>query len=121
VLGLTGSDGVSTVFEATGNLAAIESTLPLISFGGQIVLVGIQKEPFHFSHPDFHRKETTLMSSRNATNKDFADVVRFFENKGLGNFPYISDIISFNDAADWFMDKNILKNKIIKAMIRFDD
>ncbi|WP_336517329.1 zinc-binding alcohol dehydrogenase family protein [Pollutibacter soli] len=120
VMAITGSDGVSTVFEATGNLAAIESALPLISFGGQIVLVGIQKEAFHFSHPDFHRKETTLMSSRNATHKDFEDVIHFFQNNGLGIFPYISDNISFNDAADWFMDKSISKNKNIKAMIRFD-
>lgn len=117
---ITGSDAFSTVFEATGSLAAIESALPLISFGGQIVLVGIQKEVFHFSHPDFHKKETTLMSSRNATKTDFVQVIDFFETTGLRSFPYISEIISFNDAADWFMNPDISKNKIIKAMISFD-
>lgn len=120
IMNLTNGDGISTVFEATGNLAAIESCLPLISFGGQIILVGIQKEAFCFSHPDFHKKETTLMSSRNATGRDFNEAIDFFKTTGLGKFKYISGLISFKDAADWFMSPDISKNKIIKAMISFD-
>jgi 2-desacetyl-2-hydroxyethyl bacteriochlorophyllide A dehydrogenase len=59
------------IFDATGSLKAVESSFPLISHGGRFVLVGLQREEIRFSHPEFHKREATLMSSRNATREDF--------------------------------------------------
>jgi len=62
---ITNGEFASVVFEATGNLKALESTLPLLAHGGRIVLVGLQSRQFQFSHPEFHKRETTLMTVAN--------------------------------------------------------
>jgi len=84
-------------------------------------LLGLQKEDFHFSHPEFHKRESTLMSSRNATRNDFEQVVQSLV-KGLiqpGN--YITHRTAFNDITsdrfDYWLNP---QHKVIKAMVSFD-
>ena len=120
IMELTEGDGAEFVFEASGNLKAIESTIGLLAHGGKIILVGIQKQSFTFHHPDFHKKETTLMSSRNAVPADFENVIKFFNQPQSSDFHFINNRIRFENAASWFMDANTQKNKIIKSVISFD-
>ena len=54
--------GFDVIFDATGSLNSIEGALQYLGHGGTLVLVGIQQEAFRFSHPDFHRKEATVMA-----------------------------------------------------------
>jgi 2-desacetyl-2-hydroxyethyl bacteriochlorophyllide A dehydrogenase len=63
------------IFDATGNLKAINTAFQYMAHGGRYVLIGLQKENISFSHPEFHKREGTLMSSRNATRKDFEKVM----------------------------------------------
>jgi threonine dehydrogenase-like Zn-dependent dehydrogenase len=55
------------VIDAIGNLKAINTAFSYLVYGGRDVLVGLQKGENSFSHPEFHKRELTLMSSRNAT------------------------------------------------------
>lgn len=93
----TGGDFASVVFEATGNLNVLESTLPLLGHGGSIVLVGLQAQPFRFLHPEFHKRETTLMSSRNATRIDFDAAARLITDGAFPIDAYAASEISFED------------------------
>jgi 2-desacetyl-2-hydroxyethyl bacteriochlorophyllide A dehydrogenase len=68
---ITNGDMATVVIDATGNLKAINGGINYLAHGGRYVLVGLQKEPISFSHPEFHKRETTLMSSRNATRCGF--------------------------------------------------
>lgn len=63
------------VFDATGNIAAMERGLDFVAHGGSYVLVSIVRDRLSFSDPEFHKRETTLLGSRNATVDDFEDVV----------------------------------------------
>jgi len=72
---ITNGDMPTVVMDATGSLKAIENGLQYLSHGGRFVLIDLQKEAFSFSHPEFHKRETTLMSSRNATRADFEQVI----------------------------------------------
>jgi len=67
--------GFDTVFDATGNLGAMEQSFDHAASGGTYVMVGVIKEQIRFSDPDFHRKELTLFASRNATSEDFERVI----------------------------------------------
>ncbi len=67
--------GFDLVFDATGNSASMEQGFDRVAGGGTYVMVGVVKDAITFSDPDFHRKEVTLMGSRNATNEDFDRVV----------------------------------------------
>ena len=71
----TGGEFFDVVFDATGNIAAMERGLDFVAHGGAYVLVSIVRDRLSFSDPEFHKRETTLLGSRNATAEDFEDVV----------------------------------------------
>ncbi len=62
-------------FDATGNAKAMETGFQYIAHGGTDVLVSVVSADIRFSDPDFHRREITLMGSRNATVEDFHQVL----------------------------------------------
>ncbi|PZF78975.1 dehydrogenase [Aestuariivirga litoralis] len=64
------------VFDCTGSPRAMERGFGFVAHGGTYVLVSIVQGNISFSDPEFHRRETTLLSSRNATLADFATVMR---------------------------------------------
>jgi hypothetical protein len=66
------------VFDATGNLQAMERGLDFVANGGTYVLVSIVRDRIAFSDPEFHRRETSLLGSRNATPQDFETVMQAF-------------------------------------------
>jgi 2-desacetyl-2-hydroxyethyl bacteriochlorophyllide A dehydrogenase len=63
------------VFDATGNPKAMERGFSLVGHGGTYVLVSLVQGNISFSDPEFHKRETTLLSSRNATLADFDTVM----------------------------------------------
>jgi 2-desacetyl-2-hydroxyethyl bacteriochlorophyllide A dehydrogenase len=63
------------VFDATGNIKAMERGLEFVAHGGTYVLVSIVRDMLSFSDPEFHKRETNLLGSRNATVADFEEVV----------------------------------------------
>lgn len=71
----TGGDGFDVVFDATGVAASIEAGFTLVAHGGTYVLVSVVKDTISFADPEFHKREMTLMGSRNATRADFDAVM----------------------------------------------
>jgi len=64
------------VFDATGNAKAIERGFGFVAHAGQYVLISIVRDNITFSDPEFHKRETTLLGSRNATTEDFETVLQ---------------------------------------------
>lgn len=117
---ITGNEMSTVVIDATGNLKAIEGGLNFLSHGGRYVLVGLQKEEFKFSHPEFHKRETTLMSSRNATRNDFEFVIQSIKNKVIDPSVFITHTVSFNNLKNEFEKFADPANGVMKAIIEFD-
>lgn len=67
----TNGDFFDLVFDATGNPEAMEAGFAYVAHGGTYVLVSIVPANISFSDPEFHKREMTLMGSRNATAEDF--------------------------------------------------
>jgi 2-desacetyl-2-hydroxyethyl bacteriochlorophyllide A dehydrogenase len=117
---ITGGDMASIVIDATGNLNAINGGINYLAHGGTFVLIGLQKEAFSFSHPEFHKRETTLMSSRNATRADFEFVIDCMK-KGLVNAQtYVTHRAGFDNIKDEFESWIDPANGVIKAMVTMD-
>lgn len=70
VLRETNGEGMPVVIEATGNAAAMESTIELVANGGRIVIVGLVAKGKIIGFPglDFTRKEVTIVGSRASAN-----------------------------------------------------
>jgi 2-desacetyl-2-hydroxyethyl bacteriochlorophyllide A dehydrogenase len=64
------------VFDATGNREAMEAGFSYVAHAGSYVLLSIVNGMIAFSDPDSHRREMTLLGSRNATLSDFNRVIQ---------------------------------------------
>ncbi|MBA5236545.1 MULTISPECIES: zinc-binding alcohol dehydrogenase family protein [Pectobacterium] len=107
------------VIDATGNQHAMNNTINLIRHGGSIVFVGLFKGDLQFSDPDFHKKETTMMGSRNATPEDFAKVGRLMSEGKLTAEMMLTHRYSFSTLADIY-EKDVINNReLIKGVITF--
>ena len=114
---ITNGEMASVVIDATGNLNAINSGFRYMSHGGRYILVGLQKEDIQFSHPEFHKREGTLMSSRNATKKDFERVLDAISAKKIDPLRYITHRVNFNEVKDHFPSWLRPESNVIKAMV----
>jgi len=117
---ITSNDMPTVVMDATGSLNAINNAFTYIAHGGRYVLVGLQKEYISFSHPEFHKREATLMSSRNANTQDFNYVIDCIQ-KGLVNpSSLISHKVSFTEVTDHFESWLNPATGVVKAMVAFE-
>lgn len=73
---LTEGEFFDVVFDATGNAGAMEAGFAYVAHGGSYVLLSIVSADIRFSDPEFHKREMTLMGSRNASADDFETVVQ---------------------------------------------
>jgi 2-desacetyl-2-hydroxyethyl bacteriochlorophyllide A dehydrogenase len=70
----TGGEMFDVVFDATGSLESMGQSVAYLATGGVLVFVGVAPGEISFSDPEFHKRETTLLASRNALAEDFERV-----------------------------------------------
>jgi len=117
---ITNGDMPTVVIDATGNLKAINTGFQYLSHGGKYILIGLQKGEICFSHPEFHKREATLMSSRNATKEDFQKVILAMKNKLIDPSNYITHRTIFTDVKQEFAQWLNPANGVIKAMVSME-
>ena len=116
---ITSNNMPTVVMDATGNLKAINNAFAYLAHGGRYVLVGLQKEQISFSHPEFHKREATLMSSRNANVSDFEHVMKSIKNGLVQPANYITHKVAFSEVATQFENWLNTNSKVIKAVVVF--
>ena len=105
------------VFDATGSKESMETSFSLTAHGGRYVMVGLVKDTISFLDPEFHKREMTLLASRNATPVDFETVMAAMKrgdvpvNRLITHCTNLADVIT--DLPRWAGDKTGL----IKAMV----
>jgi threonine dehydrogenase-like Zn-dependent dehydrogenase len=87
---IVGGDLPTVVFDATGNLQSMKSGLNYTGYGGRLVFVGLAEGEITLSDPEFHRRELTLLASRNATAEDFKTVIAGLESGQVDVTPWIT-------------------------------
>jgi 2-desacetyl-2-hydroxyethyl bacteriochlorophyllide A dehydrogenase len=117
---ITNGDMATVVMDATGNLKAINDAFQYMSHGARYVLIGLQKGNICFSHPDFHKKEATLMSSRNATRHDFEYVISMMKRKEIDPTVFITHRVDFDQVKDEFKGWLNPASRVIKAMVEIN-
>jgi 2-desacetyl-2-hydroxyethyl bacteriochlorophyllide A dehydrogenase len=110
----------TVVIDATGNLDAIQGGFNLLAHGGRYVLIGLQKGNISFSHPEFHKREATLMSSRNATREDFNHVIQSIKKGLIKPDHYITHRVHFDQVKEHFASWLNPANGVIKAMVQME-
>jgi threonine dehydrogenase-like Zn-dependent dehydrogenase len=88
-----------------------------MAHGARFVMIGLQKGDISFSHPEFHKREGTLMSSRNATREDFEHVISSMKNGFVNPQTYITHRVPFDRVKDEFESWLNPATGVIKAMV----
>jgi 2-desacetyl-2-hydroxyethyl bacteriochlorophyllide A dehydrogenase len=114
---VTHGDMPTVVIDATGSLKAINDGFKLMAHGARYVLIGLQRGEISVNHPEFHKREGTLMSSRNATRQDFEHVIAALKNKQIEPSKYITHRVHFDDVAAEFEEWLDPTTGVIKAMV----
>lgn len=117
---ITNGDMPTVVIDATGNQQAIISGFSYFAHGGRFVLIGLQKGDITFSHPEFHKREGTLMSSRNATREDFEQVINSMRNGLVNPATYITHRVLFDEVIHEFESWLNPATGVVKAMIEIE-
>ena len=114
---ITGEDMPTVVIDATGSQAAINNSFQYMAHGARYILIGLQKGEITFNHPEFHKREGTLMSSRNALRADFDHVIRSLKNGSVDPLTYITHRINFGEVKMSFESWLKPETGVIKAMV----
>jgi threonine dehydrogenase-like Zn-dependent dehydrogenase len=117
LLHITRGEMPTVVIDATGSRKAINDGFRYMAHGARYVLVGLQKGEIEFSQPEFHKREGTLMSSRNATRQDFDGVMEAIQKKLIDPTTYITHRVGFDRVKAEFAGWLDPAKGVIKAMV----
>ena len=112
----TGPGLAHCVFDATGNLNAMSASLELAGASGRVVMVGLAQGSFTVDDPLFHRRELTLLASRNSAGA-FPDLIRLMEAGQVDTTPWITHRLELADLPDQFPRLLEPDAGVVKAMI----
>lgn len=105
------------VFDATGNENSMNETVRMVAHGGKIVFVGLHQGNIVFKDTDFHRREVTLLASRNALPSDFEFIIQKMELGVIDTSKWITHRAHFDNLIETFDSLLDPKNKVIKAVV----
>lgn len=115
---LTDGTLAQVVIDATGNNKSMGQALNYVSFTGRLVYVGITQQEVSFPHaPIMHRRELTLLASRNALPSDFKRIIKLIEDGKIDTRPWITHQAKFDDLIETFPAWLKPESGVIKAVV----
>lgn len=114
---LTNGEYPTVVFDATGNARSMSQAIRYVAHGGRLIYVGLVKGEIPLDDPEFHKREATLLGSRNATREDFLNVIKLIESGQLQTDAYVTHQAPFEQMIDKFGDWQNPSSKVIKAIV----
>ncbi len=115
---LTDHAFAQVVIDATGSNKSMANALNFCGFTGRLVYVGITQAEVTFPHaPVMHRRELTLLASRNAHPSDFTRIIKLIEDGGIDTQPWVTHRTGFESLAEVFPSYTKPETGVIKAVV----
>ena len=115
---ITGGQLADVVVDATGSNKSMAGALACCAYAGRLVFVGITQQEVSFLHaPIMHRREITIMASRNALAPDFTRIVSLIEEGRIDTAPWITHHAKFDDMIAVFPAWLKPESGVIKAVV----
>jgi 2-desacetyl-2-hydroxyethyl bacteriochlorophyllide A dehydrogenase len=106
------------VIDATGSNKSMSNALTYCSSAGRLVYVGITQQEISFPHaPVMHRRELTLLASRNALPPDFTRIIKLIEDGRIDTRPWITHRTPFENLINDFASYTRPETGVIKAVV----
>lgn len=117
---MTDGEFPEVIIDATGSARSMTDAFGYLAHGGTLVYAGLVKQEIAFSHPEFHKRETTLMGSRNATREDFAQVIEAVRSGAVDINRYITHRAPHDAMIEMFGQWLKPESGVIKAVVDWD-
>lgn len=99
----TGGQLADVIIDATGSPRSMSTCFEFAAFTGRVVYVGITTSEIVFPHaPVFHRREITLLASRNALPADFPAIIDLIRQGRINTGLWITHRITFDEVPEKF-------------------
>jgi len=108
------------VIDATGSYQSMSHALNYVAFTGKLVFLGISSTELTFSQAVMHRRELTLLASRNALPRDFGRIIKLIEEGKIDTRPWITHRTSFDGLIANFPSYTRMETGVIKAIVELN-
>jgi 2-desacetyl-2-hydroxyethyl bacteriochlorophyllide A dehydrogenase len=81
------------VFDCTGDRGSMEASIQLLQQGGKLIFVGIVNDKISLFDPDLHRREATILASRNSTPAEHHRVLDLMESGTIDVSAWPTDFV----------------------------
>ena len=115
---LTDGTLAQVVIDATGSHKSMGGALNYCGFTGRLVYVGITQQEVAFPHaPVMHRRELSVLASRNALPPDFTRIIKLIEDGAINTRPWITHHAGFAEMIAEFPTWLKPETGVIKAVV----
>lgn len=115
---LTNGQLADVVVDATGSNKSMGHALNYCAFAGRLIYVGITQQEVAFPHATvMHRRELTLLASRNALAPDFTRIIKLIEDGQIDTRPWITHRADFDSMIGEFPNWLKPETGVIKAIV----
>lgn len=117
---ITSNELPTAVFDVTGNSKSMQQSFSYAGHGGRLIFVGLFSGNVTFNDPEFHRRELSLLASRNATEQDFKSVLGLLEKDAIDPTAWITHRTSPEQIVEQFPGWLKPEAQVIKSMLGFN-
>lgn len=105
------------VFDATGSAVSMAAALRHARFTGRVVYVGITPDPVPLDDPLLHRRELTLLASRNALSGDFPRILALIQQGRIRTAPWITHRAGWQELPEQMRAWTRPGSGVVKAVV----
>lgn len=114
---LTSGYGPNVIIEAVGTEQTFLAAIDEVGFAGRVVYVGYAKKPVAYETKYFLLKELDILGSRNATRRNFEEVVAVLESGAYPVKETVTRTVPFADAGQAMQDWSANPAKVTKIHV----
>jgi len=114
---ITGENLAQVVIDATGSHHSMSGALKYLGFTGRLVYVGVTSEEVHFPHPLMHRRELSVLASRNALPGDFTRIIQLIEDGKINTNPWMTHSATLEEVPQRFAEWMNPESAVMKAVV----
>jgi alcohol dehydrogenase len=95
----------------------MSAALKYVGFAGRLVYVGVTSEEVHFPHPLMHRREISVLASRNALSPDFSRIIGLIERGSINTLPWMTHRAALEEVPAVFTQWMRPESAVLKALV----
>ncbi len=109
----------TTVFDATGSPRSMVQAVGYVANGGKLVFVSLVQADLSFRDTELHRRELTLLRSRNALPADFSWAMQMVEDGRINLAPWITQRAPADRFVEEFPGWLDPERGVVKGVVEF--